>query len=165
MSTSIEQSHYRNVMGRLPTGVVALAAITPDTAHPCGMVVGTFQSLSLEPALVCFSVAHTSTSWPKLRAAERFCASVLGTGQENVCQALSGRNPDKFEFVEWTPSPSGSPRISGAHAWVDCRVVHELHGGDHVIVVAEVVAMETGDGEPLVFHRGRLGGYREPVAV
>ncbi|MGH3582421.1 MAG: flavin reductase family protein, partial [Mycobacterium sp.] len=156
---------YRSVMGHLPTGVVAISAIQPGIAQPCGMVVGTFQSLSLEPALVSFSVAHTSTSWPKLRSADRLCASVLATGQEDVCKALSGKNPDKFAFVDWTLSSLGSPRITGAHVWVDCHVVQEVDGGDHVIVIAEVHAMDVGDGEPLVFHRGRLGGYRQPVTV
>ncbi|AKS33540.1 flavin reductase family protein [Mycolicibacterium goodii] len=165
MPSPIEQTHYRSVMGHLPTGVVAVSAILPDTGQPWGMVVGTFGSLSLEPALVSFSVAHTSTSWPKLRTAGRLCASILAAGQEDVCKALSSKNPDKFAFVEWTQSPAGAPRIAGAHAWVECRAVHELDGGDHVIVVAEVTAMDSGDGEPLVFHKGRLGGYRRPVAV
>lgn len=165
MPVAIEQMQYRTVMGHLPTGVVAVSAILPGTTHPCGMVVGTFQSLSLEPALVSFSVADTSTSWPKLRSAGRLCASVLATGQEPVCKALSSKSPDKFADVEWMLSSAGSPRIAGAHAWIDCHVVGELAGGDHVIVVAEVLAMDAGDGEPLVFHKGRLGGYRQPVAV
>ena len=63
-ASTIDQAHYRNVMGNLPTGVVALSGITADAEFPCGLVVGTFQSLSLDPPLVSFSVAHTSTSWP-----------------------------------------------------------------------------------------------------
>jgi 3-hydroxy-9,10-secoandrosta-1,3,5(10)-triene-9,17-dione monooxygenase reductase component len=161
----IEQTHYRTVMGHLPTGVVAISAILPGTSTPCGMVVGSFQSLSLEPALVSFSVADTSTSWPKLRSAGRLCASVLALGQEPVCKALSSKHPDKFAYVDWTLSLAGSPRIAGAHAWIDCHVVEELRGGDHVIVIAEVIEMDMGVGEPLVFHKGRLGGYREPLAV
>ncbi|ART70796.1 flavin oxidoreductase [Mycobacterium dioxanotrophicus] len=165
MTAMIEQTHYRTVMGHLPTGVVAVSAILPDTAQPWGMIVGTFQSLSLGPALVSFSVAHTSTSWPRLRTAGQLCASVLGVGQKDVCKALSGKNPDKFAYVDWRLSPGGSPRVTGAHAWIDCQVVHEFDGGDHVIVVAEVTAMDGGDGEPLVFHKGQLGGYRQPIAV
>ncbi|MGQ4614469.1 flavin reductase [Nocardia sp. R7R-8] len=165
MLSAIDQSHFRSVMGHLPTGVVALSGITPTAEYPCGLVVGTFQSLSLDPPLVSFSVADTSTSWPKVRAAGRLCASVLAAGQESVCRALSSKQPNKFADIEWSLSEAGAPRIAGAHAWIDCEVTHELDGGDHVIVIARVLQLEAGWGEPLVFHKGRLGGYREPAAA
>jgi len=164
-TSTIDQAHYRNVMGNLPTGVVALSGITADAEFPCGLVVGTFQSLSLDPPLVSFSVAHTSTSWPKVRAAGRLCASVLSAGQESVCRALSSKQPNKFADIDWSLSEAGSPRIDGAHAFVDCEVTHELDGGDHVIVIARVLQMDAGHGEPLVFHQGRLGGIRQLTAA
>jgi 3-hydroxy-9,10-secoandrosta-1,3,5(10)-triene-9,17-dione monooxygenase reductase component len=165
LAPTIDQAHYRNVMSHLPTGVVALSGLTSASPYPCGLVVGTFQSLSLDPPLVSFSVARTSTSWPKLRDAGRVCASVLAAGQEPVCRALSSKQPDKFAGIDWFLSDQGSARITGAHAWIDCHVTLELDGGDHVIVLARVVRMDTGTGEPLVFHKGQLGGYRQPVLV
>ncbi|MFE7417129.1 flavin reductase family protein [Rhodococcus sp. NPDC057529] len=165
LTSTIDQAHYRTVMGNLPTGVVALSGITADAEHPCGLVVGTFQSLSLDPPLVSFSVAHTSTSWPKVRAAGRLCASILAAGQEPICRALSSKQPDKFADIDWSLSEAGSPRITGAHAYVDCEITHELDGGDHAIVIARVLHMDTGHGEPLVFHQGRLGGIRQLTAA
>jgi flavin reductase (DIM6/NTAB) family NADH-FMN oxidoreductase RutF len=165
MLSTIDQAQYRSVMGHLPTGVVALSGIAAGAEYPCGLVVGTFQSLSLDPPLVSFSVAHTSTSWPKVRAAGRLCASVLAAGQEPVCRALSGTQPNKFADLDWSLSEAGSPRITGAHAFIDCDITHELDGGDHVIVIARVLQMETGHGEPLVFHKGRLGGIRQLTAA
>lgn len=159
-SPTIEARHFRDVMGHLPTGVVVVAGREPRTGTPAGLVVGTFQSLSLDPPLVSFSVATTSTSWPKIRPAGYFSASVLADGQDDVCRALSSREPDKFAAVGWHESGDGSPQISGAHAWIDCRTVHELAGGDHRIVLAEVRGLRAGTGAPLVFHRGRFGGYR-----
>ncbi|MFR9731769.1 flavin reductase family protein [Saccharopolyspora sp. MS10] len=168
ITTDITDSrHYRDVMGRLPTSVVVVAGRDAETGTAAGLVVGTFQSLSLDPPLVCFSVAETSGSWPRVRAGGLFSASVLTTGQDAVCRALSSKSPDKFAAVDWFPSPDGSPRISGAHAWIDCELCHEWTGGDHRIVIARVRNMVAGDGEgtgPLVFYRGRLGGYREPAA-
>jgi flavin reductase (DIM6/NTAB) family NADH-FMN oxidoreductase RutF len=159
--TTIEPRHFRDVMGHLPTGVVVVAGREVDSGKPAGLVVGTFQSLSLDPPLVSFSVAMTSRSWPKIRPAEQFGASVLAAGQNDVCRALSGKGEDKFASVRWHESAEGNPLISGAHAWIDCRTVRELEGGDHVIVIAEVRHLEAGEGEPLVFHRGRLGAYRD----
>ncbi|MFC4562401.1 flavin reductase family protein [Nocardiopsis mangrovi] len=147
-------------MGHLPTGVAVVAGREPGTGHPAGLVVGTLQSLSLDPPLVSFSVATTSRSWPKIRRAGYFSASVLADGQNDVCRALSSRRDDKFAAVDWHESADGTPQIAGAHAWIDCKTVQELAGGDHFIVIAEVRRLEAGGGEPMVVHRGRLGGYR-----
>lgn len=161
-SAAIEPSYYRDVMGRLPTGVVVVAGPETDTGGPAGLVVGTFQSLSLNPPLVSFSVANTSSSWPKVRSAGRFSASVLASGQDVICRVMSSKGGDKFAAVNWHASPDGAPRISGAHAWIDCATPYEWQGGDHIIVIANVLRLTAGEGgEPLVFHRGRLGGYRD----
>lgn len=161
-SATIEPRHFRDVMGHLPTGVVVVAAREPGTGVPAGLVVGTFQSLSLDPPLVAFSVATTSSSWPKIRPAGFFSASVLADGQHDVCRAMSSKQGDKFAAVDWHESADSTPQIAGAHAWIDCKTTQELDGGDHVIVIAEVRRLDAGGGQPLVFHRGRLGGYREP---
>lgn len=161
----IDQTDLRHVMSHLPTGVVAVTGVEPGTAQPVGMIVGTFQSLSLDPPLATFSVARTSGSWPKVRGGGRFSASVLAEGQRSVCGSLSRKSGDKFADIAWHPSPDGAPRIDGAVAWIDCETWQELDGGDHVIVIARVLRMSTGPGEPLVFHKGRLGSYRDPIAV
>lgn len=160
-SPTIEPRYFRDVMGHLPTGVVVVAGREPETGAPAGLVVGTFQSLSLNPPLVTFSVATTSTSWPKIRRAGYFSASVLAADQHDVCRAMSRKQGDKFATIDWHDSPDGTPQITGAHAWIDCTIVRELEGGDHLIVIAEVRRLEAGGGEPLIFHRGRLGGYAE----
>lgn len=159
-SPTIEPRHFRDVMGHLPTGVVVLAAREPGSGRPAGLVVGTFQSLSLDPPLISFSVATTSTSWPKIRPAVTFSASVLGDHQHEVCRALSSKQDDKFAATDWCSSADGHPQISGAHSWIDCRVAREVEGGDHLIVIAGVRGIEAGAGAPLLFHRGRLGSYR-----
>lgn len=164
MTTSyatIEPRHFRDVMGHLPTGVVVVAGHEVGTGKPVGLAVGTFQSLSLDPPLVSFGVATTSRSWPRIRLAGRFGASILAAGQEDVCHAMSDKREDRFASVGWHESAAGNPLISGAHAWIECRIARELDGGDHDIVIAEVCHLEAGDGEPLVFHRGRLGAYRD----
>ena len=143
-ATVIDQAHYRSVMGHLPTGVVALSGISARHPHPCGLVVGTFQSLSLDPPLVTFSVATP-------RPAGRRCAPRAGCARacsrparRRVTRALSSKQPDKFAAIDWSLSAFGSPRIDGAHAWIDCEIAHELDGGDHVIVIARVLHMQTG---------------------
>ncbi|MGW6405043.1 flavin reductase family protein [Streptomyces sp. NPDC055134] len=86
---AVDQRLFRDVMGHLPTGVVAIAGLEADTRRPSGMIVGTFQALSLTPALVTFSVDRSSTSWPEIRTTGRFSATVLAEHQTDVCKALS----------------------------------------------------------------------------
>lgn len=159
VTQEIGARHYRDVMGHLPTGAVVVAGRDPRTGRPAGLVVGTFQSLSLAPALVSFSVGSQSSSWPRVRASGCFSASILGAHQRSECLAVAARGEDKFAALDWHEGTQGAPRIAGAHAYVDAEVEQEIEGGDHVIVIARVIAMTPGTGEPLVFHRGRLGGY------
>ncbi|HKU10007.1 MAG TPA: flavin reductase family protein [Sinomonas sp.] len=156
----IDSDHYRAVMRHLPTGVAAICATDSVTgAH--AMIVGTFASLSMEPALVTFSVMHSSTSWPKIAQADRFSVSLLADGQQQVCRALAAKGEDKLSSVAWTESPWGTPHIDGSLAWFDCRLEQQLTAGDHLIVIARVLDMTSAEGAPLIFHGGRFGSFKE----
>lgn len=165
LTPTVQPDHYRSVMRHFPTGVAALCATDPETGKPCGLIVGTFQALSLEPALVTFSVARTSTSWPKISRSGVFSVNLLADGQQHICKALSSKADDKFASIEWDQSTYGNPHIAGSLGWIDCSIHQELDGGDHVLIVAKVLEMTAADGEPLVFHGGRLGGFRESNAA
>ncbi|CAL9615603.1 Flavin reductase [Streptomyces sp. enrichment culture] len=163
---TIDPSHFRTVMRHLPTGVAAICSTDPATDKPCGLIVGTFASLSLEPALVTFSVARTSSSWPKVARNGRFSVSLLADGQQNVCQALSRKDEDKFRHLDWEWSAHGTPHLRGALGWIDCSIMQELDGGDHTLIIATVQGMAAAEaGDPLVFHGGRLGSFRETSAA
>ncbi|MFD1210596.1 flavin reductase family protein [Arthrobacter sp. GCM10027362] len=157
----IDSDHYRAVMRHLPTGVAAVCSTDPVSGAQNGMVVGTFASLSMDPALVTFSVTHTSTSWPKIAAAGRFGISLLSEDQQQVCRALSAKGGDKLSTVAWSESGWGTPHIHGSLAWFDCRVEQQITAGDHLIVIASVLEMTPGEGTPLIFHGGRFGSFRE----
>ncbi|MCF6470095.1 flavin reductase family protein [Nonomuraea sp. MG754425] len=154
---------FRQVLGRFATGVVAITAVDPLDGLPCGLAANSFTSVSLDPPLVAFCVAYTSTSWPKLRGAKALTVNVLAEHQQSVCAQLAAKGGDKFAGLEWTESPGGNPVLEGALAWLDCAVEAEHPAGDHVIVVARVLRLDThADGGPLVFFRGGYGGFVEP---
>jgi 3-hydroxy-9,10-secoandrosta-1,3,5(10)-triene-9,17-dione monooxygenase reductase component len=157
----IDSDRYRAVMRHLPTGVAAICSTDPLSGAQNGMIVGTFASLSMDPALVTFSVTHTSTSWPKIARADRFGVSLLAEGQQQVCRALSAKGEDKLGALDWSESDWGTPHIHGSLAWFDCRVEQQIVAGDHLIVVASVLEMTPSDGTPLIFHGGRFGSFRE----
>jgi flavin reductase (DIM6/NTAB) family NADH-FMN oxidoreductase RutF len=159
----LDSDTYRAVMRHLPTGVAAICSTDPLTGTQNGMVVGTFASLSMEPALVTFSVMHSSTSWPKIADAGTFSVSLLAEDQQHVCRALSAKGEDKLSTVAWSESGWGTPHIHGSLAWLDCRVEQQFMAGDHVVVIASVLAMASADraSAPLIFHGGRFGSFRE----
>jgi 3-hydroxy-9,10-secoandrosta-1,3,5(10)-triene-9,17-dione monooxygenase reductase component len=158
---ALDGKRFRSVLGHFATGVVAITAIDPDTGRPCGLAANSFTSVSLDPPLVAFCVAHTSTSWPRLRAAPSQCVNVLAEHQQGVCTRLATRGGDKFAGLGWSASPAGNPVIDGALAWIDCSIEAEHLAGDHLIVVARVHQLDAhGDGGPLVFYRGGYGRFQ-----
>jgi 3-hydroxy-9,10-secoandrosta-1,3,5(10)-triene-9,17-dione monooxygenase reductase component len=157
----LDSRRFRTVLSRFATGVVAITALDPMNGEPCGLAANSFTSVSLDPPLVAFCVAHTSTSWPRVRGAKVVTVNVLAEHQEPVCAQMASRGGDKFAGLDWTGSPGGNPVIDGALAWIDCAVEAEHPAGDHVIVVARVLQLDThGDGGPLVFFRGGYRGLR-----
>ncbi|NEB04920.1 flavin reductase family protein [Streptomyces sp. SID13726] len=151
----VDQAEFRRVLGNFASGVTVVTA--PGTP-PAGFACQSFSSLSLDPPLVAFMVGRTSTTWPRIARAGVFCVNVLSAEQGPLCRAFAARGADKFAGVDHDPAPvSGSPRLAGTLAWIDCTI-HAVHtGGDHLIVVGRVDALGTGEGEsPLLFHRGRF---------
>ncbi|GAA5063755.1 flavin reductase family protein [Nocardia callitridis] len=155
----IDPRLFRDILGHFPTGVVAVTAL--DTgARPVGMAVGSFTSVSLDPPLVAFLPDKSSTTFPKILAAQRFCANVLGSGQRAVCRSLARKGADKFADVDWTPTPSGMPRIKGSLAWIDCAIDAVHDAGDHHIVIGRVHHLELDTPKsPLIFFQGGYGGF------
>jgi flavin reductase (DIM6/NTAB) family NADH-FMN oxidoreductase RutF len=146
---------FRAVLGQFPTGVTVVTANTPD--GPVGLAVGSFTSVSLEPPLVGFLPAQTSSSWPLMRGAGTFCVNVLAEGQEDVARAFASPSADRFGDRTWTPAPhSGAPILDGVLAWIDCDVAGVSEAGDHHFVLGRVRALgATAAGTPLVFFRGQ----------
>jgi 3-hydroxy-9,10-secoandrosta-1,3,5(10)-triene-9,17-dione monooxygenase reductase component len=150
--------HYRAAMGHFATGVTIVAAVTDD--GPTGFTCQSFAALSLDPPLILICPGKTSTSWPKIEAAGHFCVNMLAQDQEELCRTFATSGADKFSGVGWTPGPStGAPVLTGALAWVECRLESTLDGGDHVIAVGRVLELTVADGKPLLFYRGGYGRF------
>lgn len=161
----VEPGEFRRVLGSFASGVTVITAPAADgEVGPAGFACQSFASLSLEPPLVCFMVGRTSTTWPRIARAGVFCVNVLSACQGELCRAFAVSGADKFAGVAYDTAPaSGSPRLAGSAAWIDCTV-HAVHtGGDHLIVVGRVDALGAEDpAEPLVFHRGRFARISHP---
>jgi flavin reductase (DIM6/NTAB) family NADH-FMN oxidoreductase RutF len=155
---AFDSATFRQVLGHFPTGVTVITSASDGV--PVGMAVGSFSSVSLEPPLVAFFPDRSSTSWPKIQAAGTFCVNVLGEHQEDVCRRFAMKGDDKFAGLGWTPAGTGSPRIEGVIAWIDCDIDSVTDAGDHFCVIGAVRELAVGhDGGPLVFFRGGYGRF------
>ena len=109
------------------------------------MTCNSFTSVSLDPPLILFCPAKSSTTWPQIAGAGRFCVNVLSHRQGELCKRFAARGEERFAGIGWTPSPSGAPLLDGALCWLDCEQRDLIEAGDHWIVVAHVTALGVED--------------------
>ena len=144
------------MLGHFATGVVLVTALDGD--EPVGMACNSFTSVSLEPPLVLFCVAKSSSTWPRMQAAGKWAANFLDEDGEELCRLFAQKGADRFAHVAFTPGRTGSPIVEDALAFVDCETVAEHDAGDHVIVVGSVLELGyASEGKPLLFYRGGYG--------
>ena len=152
------EEQFRRVMAHFATGVTVVAS-RGETGNPAGLTVNAFCSVSLDPPLVLICLHKDAHAHDTLLAAGHFGVSVLTTRMEEVAVRFSRGDPEqRFKGLEVVDGALGSPLIGGALAWLECRITEVLPGGDHSIVLGEVVDCGVGEGEPLLFFRGTLMG-------
>lgn len=145
---------FRNALGQFATGVVIVT--TAVDGDRLGATISSFNSVSLDPPLVLFSIARTSRGLPSWKRASAFCISVLGESQREISNRFARANGDKWTGLDDRRAGNGCPLLPGEIAHFEC-VPHAVHdGGDHEIFVCKVTAFETGRSSepPLIFHGG-----------
>jgi flavin reductase (DIM6/NTAB) family NADH-FMN oxidoreductase RutF len=140
-------------MSGLPTGVTIVTANGPD--GPAGATANAVSSLSIEPMMMLACLDRGSRTLLAVQGADSFGISVLHAGQEPTARAFATKAPvaEKWTGVAWNER-DGLPAIDDALIWIACDLRDVISAGDHVIVTGEVRALETKDGNPLVFHAG-----------
>lgn len=155
-------SAFRGCVGEFATGVAVVTSEHEEV--PAGMTLNSFTSVSLEPLLVLVSLGNGSRTLHATRASGRFAVSILARDQREVALEFS---------QQWAPFPLGHVArdregflpVAGAVAVLRCEVERIDAAGDHALVLGEVSSIAHGGGEPLVFHKGRFGGFDVDAAV
>jgi 3-hydroxy-9,10-secoandrosta-1,3,5(10)-triene-9,17-dione monooxygenase reductase component len=146
----------RAVLGHFATGVTVITALDGE---PVGMAANSFTSVSLDPPLVLFCAAKSSSTWPRIERAGSWCVNVLAEDHETLCRTFAGKAEDRFAGVAWHAGATGAPVLDDALASLDCDTEAQHDAGDHVIVVGRVRALHSREGKPLLFYRGGYGRY------
>lgn len=155
--TDSASRQLRECLGRFATGVTVVTCVDASST-PCGITANSFSSVSLEPPLVLWNIAKVSQSIDAYLDAEYFGVNVLAADQQTVSVHFAQSQHNLYAGIEYHLTDRDVPRLDGTLAWFECRT-HEIHdGGDHFIIVGEVVDFETAEGDPLLFFRGGYTG-------
>jgi len=142
----------RDAMGSFATGVTVVTTMTAQ--GPLGMTVNSFASVSLDPPLVLWSPARKSARFPAFERANHFAVHVLSETQRALAEVFARSGIEPFEGLEYTQGVGDTPLFSGCAARFECCHSAGHDGGDHLIVVGEVLRLELGDLPPLIYHKG-----------
>ncbi len=129
--------------------------------EPLGTTVSAFDSLSMEPPMMTVALQDDSFLLSKLTVGAPLGINVLTSEQGELAIRFARRNEDRFSGVSWVLA-DGAPQLVGFHAWIAMRVNEMVRGGDHVVVVGDVVGAAQGTGTPLTYH-DRIFGTHAPL--
>ncbi len=150
---------FRSALGTFATGITVVTSIGPD-GERLGFTANSFNSVSLDPPLVLFSLDRRAYSLKAFEAAGVFAINVLREDQEQVSTAFARALSNKWDSVTFETWETGCPILADALANFECETKSMHDGGDHVIFVGQVLALRTGEGRPLLYYRG---AYRQLV--
>lgn len=152
MTTPKDTQNLRNALGCYATGVTVVTTMTP--MGPLGMTANSFASVSLDPPLVLWSPSRTSARFPAFEAASHFAVHVLAHDQTDLSVAFANTGLEAFDQLTFETGLGDVPLLKGCSARFECIQSAGHDGGDHLILVGEVLRFENSDKEPLLYHRG-----------
>lgn len=154
-SLMLDTRELRNAFGCMPTGVTVVS-LNDETGKPTGVTVGSFTSLSLEPALCLFSLGKAQPSSRLFKEGSAFVVNVLANDAADLAWQFAKPLEDKCQGTALADTPVGAPRLRDCIAHFACET-HTIHdGGDHIIVIGKIADFSHGDGDALLFYRGQM---------
>ena len=146
---------FRAALALFATGVTIVTART-STGDPIGLTANSFNSVSIDPPLVLWSLSRQAGSMPAFARGSHYAINILAADQRPLAERFASKDLDRFDGVSFRPGRSGVPLLDGAAAAFECFNRSRYEEGDHVIFVGEVEACVGRPGaQPLIFHGGR----------
>jgi 3-hydroxy-9,10-secoandrosta-1,3,5(10)-triene-9,17-dione monooxygenase reductase component len=156
MMTNVDPPIFRKALGAFPTGVTIVTARGTD-GRDVGVTANSFNSVSLEPPMVLWSLNRSSSSLRAFTESTGFAVHILAANQQALSDRFASRAEDRFADLTFERGIGGAPLLAGCAAQFQCRLAFRYDGGDHEILVGEVVALSHSALPPLVYHGGRYG--------
>ena len=154
--TSIDPKQFRRALGAFTTGVTVVTTRGVDGTD-IGLTANSFNSVSLEPPMVLWSLDKKSSSLQHFMTGDHFAVHILAADQEAISNRFARSGADRFAELEVGRGHGDMPLLDGCATRFQCRTTYRYEGGDHVIFVGEVLEFDGSDRQPLVFHDGKYG--------
>lgn len=150
-----DAGHFRKALSQFATGVTVITTRTDDGKF-LGLTASSFNSVSLEPPLVLWSLATAANSMPVFASCSHYAINVLSAEQAWIAQQFASKRENRFEGIQFSLSPAGLPVIDGAAAWFECQNRSRYPEGDHVIFVGQVSHCQVEVQDALIYHSGQF---------
>lgn len=150
----IDSQELRRVMGHFATGVTVITTKSKDGVAT-GLTANAFLSLSLDPPLVLISVDKSAQCYACFECGNGFTVNFLSEHQEELSRRFATKGADKFAGLQWREGNNGAAVLEGVLGYVECKIRQCLDGGDHTIVVGEILGAEASGERPLLFFKGK----------
>lgn len=152
-TTEFDSKAFRRALGNFATGITVITATTPD-GEQAGVTANSFNSVSLDPALILWSIDKRSGSCEVFEKASHFAVNILAADQIDVSNHFARPNDDKFADIQYSKGLGNAALLPDCAATFQCESYQTLDGGDHWILIGKVVAFEDSGRAPLVYHQG-----------
>jgi flavin reductase (DIM6/NTAB) family NADH-FMN oxidoreductase RutF len=155
-SPTFSPHEFRASLAMFATGVTIVTARTESGAL-IGLTANSFNSVSLDPPLVLWSLSRLAGSMPVFSTGSHYAINILSAGQRDMAERFATRDVDRWQGVAYTEGRGGAPLLTGAAATFECFNRSRYEEGDHVIFVGEVENCSHREGaSPLLFHGGKF---------
>lgn len=154
VSAASDPRALRDALATFTTGVTIVTTRDAEGA-PFGVTVNSFNSVSLDPPLVLWSLSKTSRSLEAFQRAEYWAVHILSAEQDALSTRFARSSENKFEGIELESGIQGTPLLPRCTTRLQCHTSFRYEGGDHIIFVGQIVAFDRSDRAPLVFHGGK----------
>jgi flavin reductase (DIM6/NTAB) family NADH-FMN oxidoreductase RutF len=152
---------FRDTLGSFATGVTVVTALAPN-GELIGLTVSSFNSVSLDPPLILWSLSGSSPNLEAFRNASHYSVNVLAVNQQHISDRFAARSGDRFAGLALREGLNGVPLLKGCCSWFECSHEAQHPGGDHLIFVGRVARFAQGDTQtPLVFYGGAYRKLQE----
>ena len=152
-STAFDTRAFRRALGNFATGVTVVTA-ADATGRKVGVTANSFNSVSLDPPLILWSIDKRSTSHAVFETASHFAVNVLAADQIDLSNNFARPKEDRFAEVEYQAGEGGAPILADCSARFECEKFQQVDGGDHWIMIGKVVAFDDCGRSPLLYHQG-----------
>jgi flavin reductase ActVB len=160
-ASMVEPAAFREAMARFASGVTVVATRDRD-GKPVAFTASAFSSLSLEPPLILVCLDKRADCFPAFQQADHVTVSILAADQAELARRFAAKGTDKFADVAVEPGAlTGLPLVLGAAVQLECRMYQRLEGGDHIILVGEVLGARSTDREPLLHFNRQFGRFTD----